>query len=74
MVDVPTYVRGIIFHTQFAESYHSLLKRGIIGTFHHVSDKHLRAISLSLIAAGTPAKRRMASGLSTLSKPFMASV
>lgn len=36
-----TYVRGIIFHTNFAESYHSLLKREIIGTFHHVSDKHL---------------------------------
>jgi ISXO2-like transposase domain len=36
-----TYVRGIIFHTNFAESYHSLLKRGIIGTVHHVSDKHL---------------------------------
>jgi hypothetical protein len=34
-------VRGIIFHTNFAESYHSLLKRGIIGAFHHVSDKHL---------------------------------
>lgn len=36
-----TFVRGIIFHTNFAESYHSLLKRGIIGAFHHVSDKHL---------------------------------
>lgn len=36
-----TYVRGIIFHTNFAESYHSLLKRGIIGTYHHISDKHL---------------------------------
>lgn len=35
-----TFVRGVI-HTNFAESYHSLLKRGIIGTFHHVSDKHL---------------------------------
>ena len=34
------YVRGII-HTNFAESYHSLLKRGILGTFHHVSEKHL---------------------------------
>jgi hypothetical protein len=34
-------VRGIIFYTNFAESYHSLLKRGIVGTFHHVSDKHL---------------------------------
>jgi transposase-like protein len=35
------FVRGIIIHTNFAESYHSLLKRAIIGTFHHVSDKHL---------------------------------
>lgn len=34
------YVRGII-HTNFAESYFSLLKRGILGTFHHVSAKHL---------------------------------
>jgi transposase-like protein len=33
------YVRGVI-HTNFAESYHSLLKRGIFGTFHHVSAKH----------------------------------
>lgn len=36
-----TFVRGVIVHTNFAESYHSLLKRGIIGTFHHISDKHL---------------------------------
>lgn len=36
-----TFVRGLIFHTNFAESYHSLLKRGVIGTFHQVSDKHL---------------------------------
>lgn len=36
-----TFVRGVIFHTNFAESYHSLLKRGIIGAFHQVSDKHL---------------------------------
>lgn len=35
------YVRGVVFHTNFAESYHSLLKRGIMGTFHHISDKHL---------------------------------
>lgn len=34
------YVRGII-HVNFAESYHSLLKRGIFGTFHHVSERHL---------------------------------
>jgi transposase-like protein len=36
-----TFVRGVIVHTNFAESYHSLLKRGIIGTFHQISDKHL---------------------------------
>jgi transposase-like protein len=36
-----TFVRGVVFHTNFAESYHSLLKRGIMGAFHHVSEKHL---------------------------------
>lgn len=36
-----TFVRAIIFHTNFAESYHSLLKRGIVGAYHHVSEKHL---------------------------------
>jgi len=34
------YVRGVL-HVNFAESYHSLLKRGILGTFHHVSERHL---------------------------------
>lgn len=27
-----TYVRAMIFHTNFAESYHSLLKRGLLGS------------------------------------------
>jgi len=35
------FVRGLVFHTNFAESYHSLLKRGIVGAFHHVSEKHI---------------------------------
>jgi len=35
------FVRAFIIHTNFAESYHSLLKRGLIGAFHHVSEKHL---------------------------------
>lgn len=35
------FVRGLIVHTNFAESYHSLLKRGLIGAFHHVSKRHL---------------------------------
>ena len=34
------HVRGIV-HTNFAESFFSLLKRGILGTFHHVSEQHL---------------------------------
>lgn len=36
------FVRAVILHTNFAESYHSLLKRGLIGTFHHVSEKHMQ--------------------------------
>lgn len=35
------YVRGVI-HTNFAESYFSLLKRGVLGTFHHISKRHLQ--------------------------------
>lgn len=35
------YVRGIV-HTNFAESYFSLLKSGILGTFHHVSEEHMQ--------------------------------
>lgn len=35
------YVRGIV-HTNFAESFFSLLKRGILGTFHHVSRQHIQ--------------------------------
>jgi hypothetical protein len=35
------YVRGDC-HTNTAEGFFSILKRGIIGTFHHVSPKHLQ--------------------------------
>jgi len=34
------YARGDV-HTNTAESFFSLLKRGVYGTFHHVSQKHL---------------------------------
>jgi len=34
------YARGDV-HTNTAESYFSLLKRGVMGAFHHVSKKHL---------------------------------
>lgn len=35
------YVNERGFHTNTAESYFALLKRGVYGTFHHVSKKHL---------------------------------
>jgi transposase-like protein len=35
------YVREIV-HTNFAESYFSLMRRGIVGTFHHASKEHLQ--------------------------------
>jgi transposase-like protein len=35
------YVRPGNIHTNTVESYFSLLKRGITGTFHHISDQHL---------------------------------
>jgi transposase-like protein len=34
------YVRGDV-HTNTAENFFSILKRGIIGTYHHVSEAHL---------------------------------
>jgi transposase-like protein len=35
------YVKGANVHTTTVESYFALLKRGITGTFHHVSGQHL---------------------------------
>lgn len=35
------YVNDAGFHTNTAESFFSLLKRGVYGTFHHISKKHL---------------------------------
>src|SRR5439155_14225243 len=35
------YVNAGGFHTNTAESYFALLKRGVTGTFHHISPKHL---------------------------------
>ena len=35
------YVRGDV-HTNTGEGYFSILKRGIMGTYHHVSQKHLK--------------------------------
>ena len=35
------YVRGDV-HTNTAEGYFSIFKRGIYGTYHHISQQHLR--------------------------------
>jgi hypothetical protein len=35
------YVRGDV-HTNTIEGFFSILKRGIVGTFHHVSEQHLQ--------------------------------
>ena len=35
------YVRGIV-HTNFAESFFSLIKRAIMGAFHHISKRHMQ--------------------------------
>jgi transposase-like protein len=35
------YARKGVFHTNTVEGFFSLLKRGIIGTYHHVSEQHL---------------------------------
>jgi hypothetical protein len=34
-------VRAHFWHTNTVENYSSILKRGITGTFHHVSEAHL---------------------------------
>jgi transposase-like protein len=35
------YVRAGFWHTNTVENYFSILKRGIMGTYHHVSETHL---------------------------------
>lgn len=35
------YVRDGLWHTNTVENYFSILKRGIVGAFHHVSQQHL---------------------------------
>lgn len=35
------YVRAAFWHTNTVENYFSILKRGIVGVYHHVSETHL---------------------------------
>jgi|SRR6516162_6843735 len=39
---IEEYVRGGFWHTNTVEAYFSILKRGVIGTYHHVSPEHLK--------------------------------
>jgi transposase-like protein len=39
---IEEYVRGNFWHTNTVESYFSILKRGITGTYHHISQQHLK--------------------------------
>ncbi len=39
---IEEYVRGNFWHTNTIENYFSILKRGVIGTYHHVSAAHLK--------------------------------
>ena len=39
---IEEYVRGGFWHTNTVEGYFSILKRGITGTYHHVSARHLK--------------------------------
>lgn len=39
---IEEYVRGGFWHTNTVEGYFAILKRGIMGTYHHVSQEHLK--------------------------------
>lgn len=39
---IEEYVRGGFWHTNTVEGYFSIFKRGVVGTFHHVSQQHLK--------------------------------
>ena len=39
---IEEYVRKAFYHTNTVENYFSILKRGIIGVYHHVSQQHLK--------------------------------
>lgn len=38
----PSKVAGISTHSNTVESYFGILKRGVVGTYHHVSEEHLQ--------------------------------
>lgn len=38
----PSKVKGVTAHSNTVEAYFGILKRGIVGTYHHVSEHHLQ--------------------------------
>src|SRR5262245_41651052 len=55
------YVRGNV-HTNTVESFFGLLKRGIVGTFHHVSEAHLHRYCSEFDFRYTTMQRRVKIG------------
>jgi transposase-like protein len=39
---IEEYVRGNFWHTNTVEGYFAIFKRGVYGTFHHISQQHLK--------------------------------
>jgi transposase-like protein len=46
------YVRGTFWHTNTAESFFAILKRGVYGTFHSISEQHLQRYADEFAARG----------------------
>ncbi|MXZ38708.1 MAG: transposase [Holophagales bacterium] len=47
------YVR-VMVHTNGIESHWAMLKRGIVGTYHHISPRHLHRLRLNSRGCITP--------------------
>jgi transposase-like protein len=67
------YVRAYFWHTNTAEGYFSILKRGIVGVYHHVSAEHLHRYLAEFdyrynerIALGVNDRERMAKSIKAL--------
>jgi len=45
---IEEYVRGQFYHTNTVKNYFSILKRGIMGTYHHVSRAHFHRFGLGV--------------------------
>ncbi len=48
------YVRGDV-HTNTLEGFFLIFKRGLVGVYQHMDERHLGRYLASLISAGTPA-------------------